>query len=130
MGGRALHEHPLDGPDELLILLELDGALAELATRWPGSIQMRRRCGSSCRRIASSSSRSTLTSAAPLALQLEDLPDLARFRLEHIGFVFQGFRLVEYLTVLENVLLPLALRGDGTATPAEPCQQTTLFNPE
>ncbi|MGD8366159.1 MAG: ABC transporter ATP-binding protein [Desulfobacterales bacterium] len=32
----------------------------------------------------------------------------ADFRREFLGFVFQGFHLVEYLTVLENVLLPLA----------------------
>jgi ABC-type lipoprotein export system ATPase subunit len=40
-----------------------------------------------------------------------DKDHLAQFRLKHIGFVFQGFRLVEYLTVIENVLLPLALNG-------------------
>lgn len=32
--------------------------------------------------------------------------DRARFRAEHIGFVFQMFHLVPYLSVLENVLLP------------------------
>jgi putative ABC transport system ATP-binding protein len=32
----------------------------------------------------------------------------ADFRREFLGFVFQSFHLVEYLTVLENVLLPLA----------------------
>ena len=31
----------------------------------------------------------------------------ADFRREFLGFVFQGFHLVDYLTVLENVLLPL-----------------------
>jgi putative ABC transport system ATP-binding protein len=34
---------------------------------------------------------------------------LAEFRLKHIGFIFQKFRLVDYLTVFENVLLPLTL---------------------
>lgn len=29
-----------------------------------------------------------------------------RFRVRHIGFVFQAFELIEYLNVLENVLLP------------------------
>ena len=32
----------------------------------------------------------------------------ADFRREYLGFVFQSFHLVSYLTVLENVMLPLA----------------------
>jgi putative ABC transport system ATP-binding protein len=31
-----------------------------------------------------------------------------RFRADHVGFIFQMFNLVPYLTPLENVLLPLA----------------------
>ncbi|MFH2075580.1 MAG: ATP-binding cassette domain-containing protein, partial [Pseudomonadota bacterium] len=34
---------------------------------------------------------------------------LADFRREYIGFVFQSFQLIPYLTVLENVMLPLAI---------------------
>lgn len=34
-----------------------------------------------------------------------------RFRAEFIGFVFQMFHLVPHLTVMENVLLPAAVRG-------------------
>jgi putative ABC transport system ATP-binding protein len=34
-----------------------------------------------------------------------------RFRREHIGFVFQFFNLLPTLTVLENLLLPLELKG-------------------
>jgi len=34
-----------------------------------------------------------------------------RFRLEHCGFVFQGFNLFPGLTALENVLLPLHFLG-------------------
>ncbi len=48
-----------------------------------------------------------------------DKEQLTQFRLKHIGFVFQGFRLVEYLTVLENVLLPMALNGTGRAAAIE-----------
>ena len=33
---------------------------------------------------------------------------LAQFRSEYIGFVFQSFHLVSYLSALENVMLPLA----------------------
>ncbi|HXV86939.1 MAG TPA: ABC transporter ATP-binding protein [Gemmatimonadales bacterium] len=41
----------------------------------------------------------------------------ARFRGERVGFVFQTFQLIPTLTALENVLVPLELRGmagDGT----------------
>ncbi len=41
----------------------------------------------------------------------------AEFRARHIGFVFQQFHLVPYLSVLENVLAPtLAVPGSETAT--------------
>jgi putative ABC transport system ATP-binding protein len=44
---------------------------------------------------------------------LENLSDArwAAFRQENLGFVMQNFSLVPYLTALENVALPLALRG-------------------
>ncbi|HMK91856.1 MAG TPA: ABC transporter ATP-binding protein [Thermoleophilia bacterium] len=35
---------------------------------------------------------------------------LADFRREYLGFVFQAFNLVPYLTALENVALPLAVK--------------------
>jgi len=39
----------------------------------------------------------------------------ADFRREFLGFIFQGFHLLPYLTVLENVMLPLAaLRMPGS----------------
>ncbi|MBT0663631.1 ABC transporter ATP-binding protein [Geobacter pelophilus] len=34
---------------------------------------------------------------------------LADFRAENLGFVFQSFHLIPYLTALENVMLPLAI---------------------
>lgn len=37
----------------------------------------------------------------------------ARVRNERVGFVFQNFQLVPTLTALENVLVPLELRGDS-----------------
>ncbi len=44
----------------------------------------------------------------------------ARVRNEHVGFVFQNFQLIPTLTALENILVPLELRGwSGRATEAE-----------
>ena len=39
----------------------------------------------------------------------------AQFRKENLGFVFQSFQLLMHLTALENVMLPLELRGDKQA---------------
>ena len=39
----------------------------------------------------------------------------ARVRAEHVGFVFQSFQLLDSLTALENVMLPLELAGRADA---------------
>jgi putative ABC transport system ATP-binding protein len=39
----------------------------------------------------------------------------AQLRGEKVGFVFQSFQLISTLTALENVQVPLELRGDGNA---------------
>jgi putative ABC transport system ATP-binding protein len=39
----------------------------------------------------------------------------AGWRKEHLGFVFQSFQLLPYLTALENVMLPLELRAEPKA---------------
>jgi len=41
----------------------------------------------------------------------------ARVRNESVGFVFQNFQLIPTLTALENVLVPLELRGEGGCEP-------------
>ena len=41
--------------------------------------------------------------------------DLARFRRDHVGIVFQAFRLVPTMTALENVAIPLELAGSDDA---------------
>jgi putative ABC transport system ATP-binding protein len=48
----------------------------------------------------------TVDTIAPYDLQAERQAD---FRHEYIGFVFQQYHLVPYLTALENVMLPLAI---------------------
>ena len=40
---------------------------------------------------------------------------LAHFRRQHVGYLFQAFHLIPTLTALENVMLPLELSGDGAA---------------
>jgi len=39
---------------------------------------------------------------------------LADFRAQNLGFVFQSFHLIPYLTAIENVMLPLAIVKMGT----------------
>lgn len=39
----------------------------------------------------------------------------AAMRRAHLGFVFQSFQLLSHLTAVENVMLPLELRGDADA---------------
>jgi putative ABC transport system ATP-binding protein len=47
-------------------------------------------------------------------IPIYDLPveKLADFRREYIGFVFQQFHLIPYLTAVENVMLPLCITGE------------------
>jgi putative ABC transport system ATP-binding protein len=42
-----------------------------------------------------------------------DEDDRARIRNEEVGFIFQNFQLLPTLTALENVLVPVELRGRG-----------------
>ena len=64
-----------------------------------------------------------------LDVELSTLKSRARdrFRVEHVGFIFQQFNLVPYLPVMENVLLPCrfsstraarAIEADGTPVDA------------
>ena len=46
------------------------------------------------------------------AISTLDEDGRARVRGQHVGFVFQSFQLLPSLTALENVMLPLELRGD------------------
>lgn len=46
-------------------------------------------------------------------LNLLDEDSLAELRNRHVGFVFQTFQLIPTLTALENVMVPLELRGES-----------------
>ena len=50
-------------------------------------------------------------------IKLDNLNEdqLAKVRNEHVGFVFQNFQLIPTLTALENVMIPLELRGEKHA---------------
>lgn len=48
---------------------------------------------------------------------------LAIFRRSHIGIVFQFFQLLPTLTALENVTLPMELRGDGSKNRRERAEE-------
>ncbi len=58
-------------------------------------------------------SGSVLLNGIALAEISED--ERARVRNELVGFVFQNFQLIPTLTALENVTVPMELRGDRTA---------------
>ena len=65
-------------------------------------------------------------------VRLYDLPgeQLADFRADNLGFVFQSFHLVPYLTALENVMLPLAIttqkKGDKVRAASEALERVGL----
>ena len=48
-----------------------------------------------------------------------DIKERAIFRLRNLGFVFQTFNLIPYLTALENVQIPLSLAGNTNGNQTE-----------
>jgi len=52
-------------------------------------------------------------------IRLDDLNEDARaqVRNQHVGFIFQNFQLLPTLTALENVMVPLELRGEKNIKP-------------
>ncbi len=66
-----------------------------------------------CAGLDRPTSGSVLLNGEPLAQMSED--ERARIRNQHVGFVFQNFQLIPTLTALENVTVPMELRGDRTA---------------
>ena len=66
-----------------------------------------------CAGLDRPTSGSVLLNGEPLADMSED--ERAATRNQHVGFVFQNFQLIPTLTALENVTVPMELRGDRTA---------------
>ncbi len=58
--------------------------------------------------------RATSGSVVLNGVQLDHLneDERAQVRNEHVGFIFQNFQLIPTLTALENVMVPLELRGE------------------
>ncbi len=74
------------------------------------------------------SSGTILVHGTDLAGQDED--QLARFRRQHVGIVFQSFHLVPTMTALENVALPLefAAKADAQTLARNALEKTGLAN--
>ncbi len=74
------------------------------------------------------SSGTILVHGTDLAGQNED--QLARFRRQHVGIVFQSFHLVPTMTALENVALPLefAAKADAQTLARNALEKTGLAN--
>lgn len=64
-----------------------------------------------CAGLDSPSSGVVVLAGKPLGDLDEDAR--ARVRNDHVGFIFQNFQLLPTLTAVENVLVPLELRGNG-----------------
>ena len=58
--------------------------------------------------------------------------ELARFRREHLGFVFQDFNLLDTLSIEDNIYLPLVLAGKKYAvvrqTQRQPKMSSVVLN--
>ncbi|HZE12254.1 MAG TPA: ABC transporter ATP-binding protein [Chthoniobacterales bacterium] len=66
-----------------------------------------------CAGLDRPTSGSVLLNGITLGEASED--ERARIRNQHVGFVFQNFQLIPTLTALENVTVPMELRGDRSA---------------
>src|SRR2546421_12392382 len=66
-----------------------------------------------CAGLDRPTSGSVLLNGITLGEENED--ERARIRNQHVGFVFQNFQLIPTLTAVENVTVPMELRGDRSA---------------
>ena len=67
-----------------------------------------------CAGLDKSSSGSVTLCGTKLDVLSED--DRAQLRNQSVGFIFQNFQLIQTLTALENVMVPLELRGEKGAS--------------
>ena len=66
-----------------------------------------------CAGLDKASSGSVILDGINIDSMNED--ERAKVRNEHVGFVFQNFQLIPTLTALENVMVPMELKGDQHA---------------
>ena len=68
--------------------------------------------------LAAGLDRATSGSVEIFGTELASLDEDARAELrnQHVGFIFQNFQLIPTLTALENVMVPLELRGKSGAS--------------
>jgi len=103
------------GAGELTVLKEISFSLPQSATcaiLGPSGSGKTTLLGL-CAGLDRPTSGSVLLNGDPLADMDED--ERAHVRNQHVGFVFQNFQLIPTLTALENVTVPMELRGDRTA---------------
>jgi putative ABC transport system ATP-binding protein len=61
-----------------------------------------------------------------ISLDSLDEDNRAKVRNEHVGFVFQTFQLVPTLTAIENIMVPLELRGISSTVVRKRAEQLLL----
>lgn len=110
---RLTKSYPLGGGAVLTVLREVSFDLpagASLAIVGPSGSGKTTLLGL-CAGLDRPSGGEVVIAGRPIGALSED--DRARVRNEHVGFVFQNFQLIPTLTALENVMVPVELRGEG-----------------
>lgn len=113
---RLTKSYPVGGGSTLTVLREVSFDLPEgasLAIVGPSGSGKTTLLGL-CAGLDRPSGGEVVIAGRPIGALSED--DRARVRNEHVGFVFQNFQLIPTLTALENVMVPVELRGDGGPT--------------
>ena len=110
---RLTKTYQIGGGRELTVLKEVSftlGAGASLAIVGPSGSGKTTLLGL-CAGLDRPSSGEVVLAGQSIGELSEDARALVRN--QHIGFVFQNFQLVPTLTAIENVLVPIELRGEG-----------------
>lgn len=112
---RALSKRVVDAAGELTIL---DGV--DLCVRTGETLAIVGASGSGKSTLLGLLAGLDTPTAGSISLDGSDLSCMdedgrAAFRQRHLGFVFQSFQLLPHFNALENVMLPLDLRGDRNA---------------